>query len=115
MPRTNKLRQARLLAIPFVIAGCATMDNTRLPTVTAKMAGHGVSTESLEAGRAVLATRCVSCHGLEPIAKYSENDWRRIVEGMGPRARLDAREERDLLAYLIAARAAVSNIGPEGH
>jgi hypothetical protein len=63
-----------------------------------------VTLVSLENGRAVLTSRCVTCHALQPLGKYSKERWQGIVEEMAPRAKLNDTQMRDLLAYIEAAR-----------
>jgi hypothetical protein len=92
-----------LLAV-LVLGGCAALETTAPPVTSAMAGGAGVSTSDLVAGRQLLATRCTSCHSLEPIAKYTPEEWRENVRSMADRSGLNAGEERAITAYLVAAR-----------
>lgn len=88
----------------MILAGCASL-GTVAPPVSAAMIGasHGATAETLEAGRRILATRCAACHQVYPIANYSPSDWRRIVQKMAHRAKLDDQQKAAVVAYLTAA------------
>lgn len=64
--------------------------------------------DSLTAGRLLYVTRCGSCHALsEPVA-YHERAWTTWVRRMAPKAHLSSTEETQVLTYLLAARATLS-------
>jgi mono/diheme cytochrome c family protein len=88
-------------------AGCEAMQS-RAPAIGAEMAkaaaANGDSTETLAAGRRLLATRCVSCHSLEPIAKFTPAQWEANVLRMANRSGLSEAEAQKITAYLVAAR-----------
>lgn len=94
------------LLTALVLGGCAALETTAPPVTTAMARGAGVSTSDLVAGRQLLATRCTSCHSLEPIARYTPDEWRENVRAMSARAGLSTAEERAVTAYLVAARKA---------
>lgn len=91
-----------------LLAGLTGCQMAPLPPASQAMASvgakSGVTLASLENGRAVLTNRCVTCHALQPLAKYSKEKWQEIVEDMAPRAKLSETQARDLLAYIEAAR-----------
>lgn len=94
-----------LLSTCFV--GCEAM-KSGAPAVNPEMvraaAANGDSVETLSAGRRLLAMRCTGCHGLEPVAAYTSVEWRANVRSMAGRAKLSGEEEREITAYLVAAR-----------
>ena len=92
-------------ACVLALWGCQTVSLPAVsPAMTASAQKNGSSAGSLESGRIVLTTRCIGCHGVQPLGKYSLEKWGEIVDKMAPRAKLTQAQERDLLAYISAAR-----------
>jgi mono/diheme cytochrome c family protein len=58
----------------------------------------------LERGRQLFVRRCIECHTLPPIWKYSREDWPEIVNDMSHRASLKPAEREAVIAYILAAR-----------
>jgi mono/diheme cytochrome c family protein len=58
----------------------------------------------LERGRTLFVHRCIECHTLPPIWKYSREDWPKIVNDMSHRASLKPAERDAVVAYILAAR-----------
>ncbi len=48
--------------------------------------------------------RCIECHTLPPIWKYSREDWPKIVNDMSHRASLKPAEREAVIAYILAVR-----------
>jgi hypothetical protein len=94
------------LLFALALSGCGTLETSAPPVTDALSRGEGFSTEELKSGRQLLAVRCTSCHSLEPIAKYTPDEWRENVRDMAARAGLNAAQEREITAYLVAARKA---------
>ena len=65
---------------------------------------QGFSPENLATGRNLLLTRCISCHSLVPIGKFSAQRWPELVASMSERASLNETERAQITAYLVAAR-----------
>lgn len=89
------------------LAGCEAMKSgapALNPEMTKAAMANGDSIETLAAGRSLLATRCTSCHSLEPIAKYTPAQWKANVLRMEDRAGLREQETQKIIAYLVAAR-----------
>ncbi|MFA7343081.1 MAG: hypothetical protein WC003_02140 [Terrimicrobiaceae bacterium] len=105
MTKHRKIVFAWLLAVG--LAGCESM-KSGAPAVNPEMAqvaaANGEPVETLAIGRRLLATRCTSCHSLEPISKYTSAQWRANVLRMAGRARLNDAETRQVTAYIVAAR-----------
>jgi mono/diheme cytochrome c family protein len=78
------------------------------PPVTSQMArvgsGEHVDLARLHDGRALFASRCIECHTLPPVSRYSVGEWPRLVDKMSGRANLKPGERDALVAYLRAAR-----------
>lgn len=61
----------------------------------------------LQHGRKLFVRRCIECHTLPPIWKYSREDWPQIVNDMSHRASLNPEERDAVIAYILAARASL--------
>jgi len=59
----------------------------------------------LEEGHDLFQHRCAICHKLPVVAAHTAEKWPRIVEKMGPKAKLDSAQTRKLLAWVLAERA----------
>lgn len=53
-----------------------------------------------EAGKIIYQRRCSRCHGLPEVDLYTSKRWETILVLMGPRARLDKNEMRNVFAYV---------------
>jgi hypothetical protein len=58
----------------------------------------------LERGRTLFVRRCIECHTLPAIWKYSREDWPKIVDDMSHRASLNPADREAVIAYILAAR-----------
>jgi len=58
----------------------------------------------LERGRTLYVHRCIECHTLPPIWKYSRDDWPRIVNDMSHRANLKPQDREAVIAYILTVR-----------
>jgi mono/diheme cytochrome c family protein len=87
--------------------GCQSLTATA-PAVSLAIAesgkDEGFSVAYLAAGRNLLLTRCISCHSLVPISKYSSQRWPEVVASMSERAGLDETQRAQITAYVVAAR-----------
>ena len=63
------------------------------------------SLAQLEHGRSLFVGRCIECHTLPPLWKYSREDWPKIVNDMSHRASLKPTERDAIVAYILAVRA----------
>ena len=91
----------------FEITSCET--GNYIPPVTPKMAAisHGkqrADVSTLERGRRLFAHRCIECHILQPMWKYSREDWPHIVDDMSHRASLTPNDRDAVIAYILAVR-----------
>lgn len=90
------------------LGGCAGMGVTAPAVTPAMVATSGAPAATLNAGRELFATRCTACHNAEPVSSRSADGWRRVVDQMSNRAKLQAGERSALLAYLAAAQSSGS-------
>ena len=99
---------ALALSIAFLsFVGCETANYA--PPVTSQMAAtshqrHAGDLSKLERGRTLLVHRCIECHSLPPMWKYSREDWPQIVNDMSHRASLKPEEREAVIAYILAVR-----------
>lgn len=97
-----------LATMPFCgLASCET--SNYIPPVTPQMVArsHGKRTadlSTLEHGRKLFVHRCIECHTLPPIWKYSREDWPQIVNDMSRRASLKSADREAVAAYILAVR-----------
>lgn len=88
------------------LAGCATSSLT-LPPVSPALFVHGganhASAQQLNDGRKLFASRCIDCHTLPPVGKFTRDEWPILVRQMSVRADLTAGEEQSIIAYLRVA------------
>jgi cytochrome c5 len=70
------------------------MAETQTPTVNIK------PTELVLAGEQTYKARCGKCHELKEPQIYNAPKWVKVVEWMGPRAKLDATQKDEVIAYL---------------
>jgi hypothetical protein len=91
-----------------VLASCQLTNY--VPPVTSQMAtartGQSVNLAMLHEGRTLFAHRCIECHTLPVVWRYSSKDWPDIVDSMSQRARLKPAEREAIIAYIIAVRLA---------
>jgi len=73
------------------------------PTLISNARPDHVDAEQLQNGRRLFLSRCLECHTLPPVAKYSRNEWPHLVSRMSGRANLSAGEQAAIVAYLRAA------------
>ena len=58
----------------------------------------------LERGRTLFVRRCIECHTLPAMWKYSREDWPKIVNDMSHRASLKPEDRDAIVAYILAVR-----------
>jgi hypothetical protein len=79
------------------------------PPVTPEMTKIGkrrnVDLATLQEGRNLFVGRCIECHTLPIVTRYSSAEWPRLVEEMAERANLKPAQRNAVLAYILAARA----------
>jgi len=53
-------------------------------------------------GQNIYTTKCAKCHGAKPVGNWTFNQWEGILKSMVPKAKLNADEESQLIAYIKA-------------
>jgi hypothetical protein len=95
-----------LLTLICLLVSCETANS--VPPVTPQMASvtkqHHVDLATLREGRTLLVHRCIECHTLPPLWRYSAEDWPEIVNSMSHRASLKPAECEAIVAYILAVR-----------
>jgi len=105
--RSIHLTLATLVTFCF-LASCETSNYA--PTVTPAMTSASSRRQhfdaaKLEPGRTLFVHRCIECHTLPPLWKYSAEDWPKIVNDMSHRASLKPAERDAIVAYILRVRA----------
>lgn len=91
-----------ILPMTLLLSACA--GSRFAPPPAANTAGLSPATaQQLNRGRQLFASRCLECHTLPDVHKYSCEHWPHLVSWMAPRANLKAEERDAIIAYLQAA------------
>lgn len=102
------MKTSILFVLAYVLASCQLTNY--VPPVTSQMAtartGQSVNLAMLHEGRTLFAHRCIECHTLPVVWRYSSKDWPDIVDSMSQRASLKPAEREAIIAYIIAVRLA---------
>lgn len=85
--------------IALQLVGCETANYAPIVTPPRRM-----EATKLERGRTLFVRRCIECHTLPAIWKYSREDWPKIVDDMSHRASLNPADREAVIAYILAAR-----------
>jgi cytochrome c2 len=98
----------KLFLVSLILVSCETANYA--PPITEQMATatshrQDVDLKKLRDGRTLFVHRCIECHTLPPIWKYSREDWPKIVNDMSHRASLKPAEREAVIAYILAVRA----------
>lgn len=89
----------RLLLVCLAFVGCETANYAPVVTAPRKM-----ETAKLQRGRQLFVHRCIECHALPAIWKYSREDWPEIVNDMSHRASLKPADREAVITYILAVR-----------
>ncbi|HEY6069907.1 MAG TPA: cytochrome c [Chthoniobacterales bacterium] len=89
----------KLSLVVLLFVGCETANYA--PVITAS---RKTDATKLERGRQLFVHRCIECHTLPPIWKYSREDWPQIVNDMSHRASLKPADREAVIGYILAAR-----------
>ncbi len=102
------MKASILFVLACVLASCQLTNY--VPPVTSQMATarkrESVNLAMLHEGRTLFAHRCIECHTLPVVWRYSSKDWPDIVDSMSQRASLKPAEREAIIAYIIAVRLA---------
>jgi hypothetical protein len=96
------------VVLACLLPGCGLTNY--IPPVTSHMVtarnGQHVDLAMLREGRTLFAHRCIECHSLPVLWRYSTEDWPEIVNSMSHRASLKPAEREAIVAYILAVRLA---------
>lgn len=94
------------LGLACLLVSCESINY--VPPVTSQMAtarkGQRVDLAMLREGRTLFVHRCIECHTLPVLWRYSTEDWPDIVDSMSHRASLKPAEREAIVAYILAVR-----------
>ena len=98
---------AQIVAVVVIlfIVSCANFapPPTVSPALISNAHSDHVDAGQLQNGRRLFASRCLECHTLPPVTKYTPEQWPHLVSRMSGRANLSAGEQAAIVAYLRAA------------
>ena len=98
--------RAPLFALALLIPACAT-DRFAPPPISPGLVKRAkidhTSPQQVANGRTLFLHRCLECHTLPVVTKYSRAEWPHLVSRMSARADLTPDEEQSIIAYLRAA------------
>jgi hypothetical protein len=100
----NKL--SILVVLGCLLVSCESINY--VPPVTSQLTtarkGQHVDLTMLCEGRTLFVHRCIECHTLPVLWRYSTEDWPGIVDSMSHRASLKPAEREAIVAYILAVR-----------
>ncbi|MGC6467280.1 MAG: hypothetical protein ACON38_15935 [Akkermansiaceae bacterium] len=104
------LVSASILGGALLFSGCGSSES-EIPEATAEMAKkYEVSQVELARGRGLYMAHCEQCHERVEPGKIDPEFWREITPHMALNARLNDKEEQELLQYVMAAHAEVHGL-----
>lgn len=99
-------KQVRLMALlvmssALFLAGCQSLEQIAPPValISARPSGR------MNLGRELYITKCTKCHAPEPIARYTESEWEKIVADMSVETKLTGEETTAVRDYVMAVLA----------
>ena len=105
-----------ILGVASGIIGCLTIEQMAPPIgpeFQAVAADQGVDQASLEEGRFVYLTDCARCHSVEPISRYSAQQWHELLPRMAREAKLDNRRTAAVTIYVVVAHEVLRQMAAE--
>lgn len=105
------LRVMPLITMGVGLLGCMTLEQMA-PPVDQDLVQLSATSDApvraneatLARGRHVFINKCISCHSLEPVGRYSVEEWNTIIPEMAEEANLTEGQQADLRAYVFTAR-----------
>jgi nitrate/TMAO reductase-like tetraheme cytochrome c subunit len=98
----------KLFVASLIFVSCESTNY--VPPVTSEMTKAASRTRQdvdlgkLERGRTLFVHRCIECHTLPAMWRYTNKDWAEIVNDMSHRASLKPAERDAIVAYILAVR-----------
>ena len=102
---TRCAAQIVAVVIPLFIVSCANFAPPPAvsPALIANARPDHVDAGQLQNGHRLFVSRCLECHTLPPVTKYSRDEWPYLVSRMSNRANLSGSDQSAIIAYLRAA------------
>ena len=99
------VRRVTLAIIILFIVSCASFAPPPevSPALISNARADHVEAEQLQNGHRLFVSRCLECHTLPPVTKYSRDEWPYLVSRMSNRANLSGSDQSAIIAYLRAA------------
>jgi cytochrome c5 len=92
-------------AIALILAACAakktTVAMTDADATRAAAKFPGATLLTLQQGKTMYEDNCGKCHGLKSPSAYNEEQWRKHVKRMAPKAKIDKPTEDLILQYVV--------------
>jgi mono/diheme cytochrome c family protein len=82
-------------AEPTISAAAAEAEVKPMAEATEK-----TETKEVAVGKETFKAKCGRCHELKPAEMYTAAKWVKIIDWMAPKAKLDAAEKENVLAYV---------------
>ncbi|MAX23990.1 MAG: hypothetical protein CMJ19_05745 [Phycisphaeraceae bacterium] len=99
-----------LVSAGLLVSACTDNLITRFPPPDvallqqAQQADPAITMADLDHGRKLYLTNCTACHSAEPIGRYSLSDWQVILPDMSAESKFNAKQGRDVSAYVLSYR-----------
>jgi mono/diheme cytochrome c family protein len=87
--------------VTLAATSCVSLEQAA-PRPAALPFSGGARLGQLERGRELYVTKCARCHSVEPVTRYSAQEWREIVPDMARKAKLGPADEAAVEAYVFA-------------
>lgn len=98
---------AAIVMMCLVLVGCVPLEKLA-PPADERLVPHaqaeGVGQAELAHGRDVYLRHCGACHALQPLDRYSLEQWEEIMPDMVEESKLTGQSARHVTAYVYAAR-----------
>ncbi len=102
------------LALALALVGCVTTQQSA-PFAREQLDTGQYAAEQFDAfdvGRDIYLRRCSTCHSIEPINRYSLNEWQYVLPWMSQEAGLSPDETTLLADYVLTLRKAMPPESP---
>lgn len=84
------------------VVGCETTNYA--PQITAMPHKEDADLRKMDEGRTLFVHRCIECHTLPVVWRYTPEDWVELVNEMSQRAALKPAERDAVIAYIVAVQ-----------
>ncbi|MFN6038302.1 MAG: c-type cytochrome [Bacteroidota bacterium] len=64
----------------------------------------GISQADLDEGQNIFNNDCSKCHGVPKIKSRGEEGWKKVVDWMAPKAKLNDSQKKKLLEFVLSSR-----------